>query len=182
MENDSRPPRSPNQNGLAERAVRSLKIGVRNIIAITTDACPCREIITQAVVDKNQAPHSTTGIPPALAMAGRCDVFGGFAHTAFDREPAPADSLWRDDNAIRNIPNSRNAIIMADANNSIPTMMAKISPGRFMDFSTIGSAVQITTDDKIRKGSYRAIGTLRSNLISELAGKVFKWPKCRTRL
>ena len=101
---------TPQQNGLAERAVRSFEIAVWDIFFATENACPCQEISTEAVIAKNQVPHATTGLPPALAMAGRCDILAGHSHTAFNRDPEIADSVIRINN-MNNIANARNAII-----------------------------------------------------------------------
>ena len=122
---------TPQQNGLAERAVRSFKIAVKNIFAATKDACPCQEILTQAVIAKNHVPHTTTGLPPALAMTGRCDILAGFSHTAFNHDPEIADSVMKANNGMRTIMNARNAIIFADAKNAVRTMISRKAPDRF---------------------------------------------------
>ena len=45
----------------------------------------------------------------------------------------------------------------------------------------MGASVQIALD-KSRTGTYREIAAMGSNLILERAGRVFKWPKCKSRL
>ena len=65
----------PRQNGLGGRTARSLEIAANRIISATRDKCPVQEIFTQAAIAKNHAPRDVTGAPPALAMAGRCDIF-----------------------------------------------------------------------------------------------------------
>ena len=86
---------TPQQNGLAERAVRSFKIAVGNIYDATEKACTFQEISTQAVIAKNHAPRTTTGLPTALAMTGRCDILAGHSHTAPNRDPEIADSVMK---------------------------------------------------------------------------------------
>ena len=169
---------TPHQNGLADRAVRSFKIAVKNIFSAAENACPCQEILTQAVIAKNHVPHTTTGMPPALAMTGRCDILEGYSHTAFSHDPEIADSVMKVNNIIRNIMNARNAIIFADANCAVRTMLARKAPGRFPESFFVGASVQIALG-KSRAGTYRALAVMDSNLILERAGRVFKWPKCK---
>ena len=67
---------TPQQNGLAERAVRSFKIAAANIFPATENPCPCQEIPTQAVVAGNHVPHSTTGMPPCFGHDRQVRHFG----------------------------------------------------------------------------------------------------------
>ena len=175
------PKYAPYQNGLAERSTRSLKIAVKNITAATRALAPTQEISTQAVIAKNHVPHAVTGIPPALAMTGRCDFLSGCGHTAFAQDPEKADSLSRINNSLVTIMNARNAIIFADANNAIKTMLGRKAPDRFNIYFYPGASVQIATNQSW-VGTYRVVAVLDSNLILERATRLFKWPKCKTRM
>ena len=171
----------PNQNGMAERSTRSLKIAVKNLIAATQALAPTQEILTQAVIAKNHVPHAVTGVPPAMAMTGRCDILAGHGMAAFTHDPNASDSLGRSTNNLSNILNARNAIIMADASYAIKTMLSRKPPGRFMTHFTPGAAVQIATKQSWI-GTYRVVSVLGSSLVLERANRIFKWPKCKTRV
>ena len=97
----------------------------------TKGACPRREISTQKVTAKNNAPHTTTGLPHDSAMAGRCDILGGYSHTAFNHDPESADSVMRANNGLRNITNAREAIVLAGAWCAIRTMISRKEYGRY---------------------------------------------------
>lgn len=176
------PGRAPNLNGLAEHSTRSLKIGIKNIIDATPDAFPCREIVTQAVIANNHAPRTATGIPPDLATAGRCDIPAGFPTAEFNHNPDKAGDLLRANNNIRNITNSRNAIIFPDDSHAVRAMIDRKLPDRYSDFAPVDSEVQIAAADETWKGPYRAIANLHSNIITERDGVLTKWPECRARL
>ena len=121
------------QNWLEERAVRSFKIAVKkNIADAPKYSRPCREILTHASIDTHHLPHSATGIPPALAMTGRCDISSGYPHTAFNHDPEIAESVMEINNNVRNITNARNAIVFADAHRAVRTMMSRKAPDRPM--------------------------------------------------
>ena len=172
---------TPQQNGLAERAVRSFKIAVRNIYYSMENPCPCQEILTQAVIAKNHVPRTATGIPPALAMTGRCDILAGYSHTAFNRDPEVADSVMKVNNNMRNIMNARNAIIHADARYAVRTMINRKAPDRFLNHFYVGASVQIAWGN-VWSGTYRVLAVLDSNLVLGRAGRVSKWPKCKSRI
>ena len=123
------PTQSPHQNGLDGRSVRSLAPAARNIIHATDAKCPSQEVLTQAAIAENHVPRAKTGIPPALAMTGQCDVFAGRAFTAFNRDPKIADSLFRVMNTMSSVMNARNALIFNDANGAIRKMLSLTSPG-----------------------------------------------------
>ena len=86
------PPRSANRGGIPERIFRNLKIAVR---AIITDATMVhgQDLLTMASIARNHVPHSVTGIPPVMAMAGRSDLLAGAASTIFDPDPASGGIL-----------------------------------------------------------------------------------------
>ena len=164
---------SPNQNGLAERSTRSLEIAVKNLITATQALAPTQEILTQAVIAKNHVPHAVTGIPPAMAMTGRCDILDGHGQTAFTHDPNASDSLIRTTNNLNNILNARNAIIAADASYAIKTMLSRKSPDRCMTHFAPGVSVQIAMKQSWI-GTYRVVSVLDSNLVLERANRIFK--------
>ena len=96
------------------------------------------------------------------------------------RGPEQADSLLRVDNSLITILNARNAIITADARNSIKTMLNRKSPDRYKIYFRHGSSVQIAMNQSWI-GTYRVVSVLDRNLILDRASRLFKWPKCKTR-
>ena len=172
---------APHQNGIAERSTRSLKIAVGNLTTATNTTDPAQDISTQSAIAKNHVPHSVTGIPPAMAMTGRCDILAGHGYTALTHDPNAFDSLIRVTNNMNNILNARNAIIVADASYAIKTMLSRKSPDRFMTHFVPGVAVQIAIK-QTWVGTYRVVSVLGSNLILDRANKLFKWPKNKTRV
>ena len=174
------PQNAPHQNGLAERSTRSLEIAVKHIISATNAKAPCQEILTQAVIAKNHVPHAVTGVPPALAMTGRCDILPGYSQTAFAHDPDQADSLTRVGNSLSTILNARNAIIIADAKYPIKTVLARKSPARYKSHFYPGASVQIAMNHSW-VGTYRVASVLDSNLILGRSERLFKWPECKTR-
>lgn len=154
----------PNQNGLADRSTRSLKIAAGNIISGTRAMCPSQEIPTQSVIAENHAPHAVTGIPPAMVMTGRCVILAGHGRAAFTHDPDQSDSLLRVTSNLSNILNARNSIVVPDASYAIRTMVAGKSPGRFMAHFVPGVSVQIAMDQSW-VGTYRVVSVLGSNAI-----------------
>ena len=67
---------------------------------------------------------------------------------------------------MRNIATARNAIIFAEANQSVKTMLNRKAPGRFLNHFYVGPSVQIAIG-KSRTGTYRAQSVLGRNLILE---------------
>ena len=175
------PPSTQSQNGLAERAVRSLKVAVRNILSTESRPKIDQMILTQAVIAKNHAPHAITGIPPALAMLGRSDILSGHAQVAFNHDPETNSPMIKQMNSLRNIMNARNAVIHADANHAIRTCINRTTKDRSDIIIPLESTVQIAHKHRWI-GAYRVIAKLHSNLILEKAGHVFKWPLFKTRL
>ena len=143
--------------------------------------CPIPRNIDSCGDCENHVPHAVTGVPPALAMTGRCDILPGYSHTAFIHDPDLADSLTRVNNSLSTILNARNAIITADASNAIKTMLTLKSPGRYKVHFYPGSSVQIAMNHS-RVGAYRVVSVLDSNLILDRSARLFKWPKCKTRM
>ena len=131
------PVRTQSQNGLAGRNARSIKTAVRNLLAAESYPKPEQRIVTLAVIAKNHAPHSLTGLPPALAMLGRCDLLAGIAQTAFNHNPDSSGPTMRQMNTLRNITNARNAIIHAEANRLIETCAGRPLTDRGRGFSRL---------------------------------------------
>ena len=123
------PPKTQSQNGLAERAVRSLKVAAGNILS--SESLPKIEqtVLTLAVIAKNHAPHTITGLPPAMEMLGRSDILSGFAQTAFNHNPDSTAPAVKQMNSVRNITNAQNAVIHADANRAIKTCIIRSAKG-----------------------------------------------------
>ena len=71
------PVRAPRQNGIAERTARSLTAAVQSIAINENRREPSQAVLAIAVIAKNHTPRAITGLPPAFAMAGRCDVSCG---------------------------------------------------------------------------------------------------------
>ena len=78
----------------------------------------------------NHAPHTITGLPPAMEMLGSSDILSGFAQAAFNRNPDSTIPVVKQMNALRNITNARNAVIQADANYAIKTCDIRPTKGR----------------------------------------------------
>lgn len=97
--------RYPNQNGMFGRSFRNSNIDARSIM---TDASmiPGQDVIHMAGISRNHAPHSATGIPPALSTTGRDDLSAGDSSVIFDHDPASGDILAKQQNGLRNIPNA----------------------------------------------------------------------------
>ena len=111
----------PHQNGLAERTVRSLKAAVQSIVQNDKYSQPSQALLTLAVIAKNHAPHSVTGLPPSFAMTGRCDIASGASTCMWEHDPMSHDSLIPQLNSLRKILEARNAVIVADSSNAIRT-------------------------------------------------------------
>ena len=137
------PPNTQSQNGLAERAVRTLKVALKNILSTESRPKISQKYVTMAVIAKNHAPHTITGIPPALAMTGRSDILAGFAQTAFNHNPESTSPVVKQMNSARNIMNARNAVIHADANHAIRTCISRPIKDRSKIFFPLGGSVQI---------------------------------------
>ena len=159
------PPRAPNQNGMLERSFRNLKIAAHAIMADQT-MVPCQQVLTLASIARNRAPHSVTGIPPALAMTGRADLLDGASSTIFDHDPTSDDILAKQQNSMGNISNARNDAIVSPARQALKTCAARQLPDRSRNFYPVGSTVQIA-DRGHWKGSYRVIAQASGNLILE---------------
>ena len=174
------PKAAPYQNGLAERVVRSLKEALKAILS-DKDEVPSQKNLTQAVMARNHVPHTVTGIPPALAMTGRCDLLAGHAATAWSHNPDTLGPIIQQPNAMRNILNARTAVMVTDAQRTLNTCLQRNLPDRSHSFYPIGSSVQIARRNKW-VGTYRVIAHASSNLILEQGRKISKWPKAKARL
>ena len=173
------PKSAPHQNGLTERVVRSLKAGIRAILS-DSDLRPSQTLLTQAVMARNHVPHSVTGIPPALAMTGRCDLLAGHAATAWSHNPDSTDPAVLQANAMRNILVARTAVMAADADRALKTCLSRNLPDRSHEFYPLGSPVQIALRGSW-VGTWQVVGHSSSNLILQQGRKLIKWPKVKTR-
>ena len=95
------PVRSPHQNGLAGRTVRSLKEAAQSIGINENRRAPTQAASTLAVIAKNHAPSAITGLPPAFDMTGRCDVASGASTCMWEHAPMSHDSPIHQMNALR---------------------------------------------------------------------------------
>ena len=140
-------------------------------------AVPGRKVLTLDTIARNHAPRSTTGIPPALVMAGRADLLAGCAAAVWNHDPAGAESLVvKHQNAIRNILNARNAAITASAQQALRTVLSRNLPDRASINIHIGAGVQIADRGKWNVG-YRAIAHSAGNLTAERGRQLLKWQK-----
>ena len=105
---------APNRNrrrmGWRSELPRRWKCPLANYY-LTFPMAPSKTVLIQVATARNHVPHTVTGIPPASAMTGRPDLLSGNAAAAWSQDPHPIDPSVRLSNAIRNIPNARNAII-----------------------------------------------------------------------
>ena len=175
------PTRASHQNGLAERSVRSLKAAIQSIALSDGHLELTRGVITLAVIAKNHAPRTVTGLPPAFAMTGRCDIVSGSSTCMWQRDPLSHDSFIPQMNSLRKILDARNAITKADSEYAIKTCLNHNLPDGKGAFFPIGSSVQIAVG-KDWIGTFRVIAHSAGNLLVERGNKILKWPRCRTRL
>ena len=135
------PTKMSHQNGLAERSVRSLKAATQSIALNEGHLELTQNTITLAVIAKNHAPHSVTGLPPAFAMTGRCDIGSGAAKCTWEHDPLSHDSLIPQTNAVRKILDARNTIMRRDAEYAVKTSLNHNLPDGKGAFFPIGSSV-----------------------------------------
>ena len=158
-------PGAPYQDGLFERVVRSMETAVRAIMT-EEKKLPSHRMLNQAAMARNHVPHTATGLPPALAMAGRCDQLVGHAATSWAHDPASTDPAAAQAGAMRNILNGRTAVLKADANRALTTCINRNLPDRSPHFYPLGATVQIALKGQ-RGGSWNVIAHASSNLILE---------------
>ena len=175
------PTRASYQNGLAERSVRSLKAAIQSIAWNDGILNLNQEVITLAVIAKNHSPHAITGLPPAFAMTGRCDVASGATTCMWERDPMSRDSLIPQANSLRKILEARNAIMRADSENAVRLCSTHNLPDGKGEFFPIGASVQIAID-KQWIGTFRVIAHSAGNMLVKRGNKIHKWPRRRTRL
>ena len=113
------PVRAPHRNGLSERTVRPLGAAVQSIAINGNRPEPSQAVLTLAVIAKNHSPRSITGLPPAFAMAGRCDVDSGAITCMWEHDPMSHDSLIPQLMTLRGILDATNAAIQADSTHAI---------------------------------------------------------------
>ena len=159
------PKETPQQNGLAERVVRSLKIALKQLL-LDRSVMPSQSLVSHVTMARNHFPHTVTGIPPALAMTGRSDLLDGRASTAWNHDPHSVDPAVRQLNSTWHILNARNDIITADAERALVTCGGRNLPDRSQEFRLIGPSVQIASRNQW-VGCFRVVGHTSSNLIIE---------------
>ena len=123
------PTRASYQNGLAERSVRSLKAATQSIALNDGILNLTQEVITLPAIAKNRSPRAVTGLPPAFAMTGRCDVTIGATTCMWEHDPLSRDSLIPQTNALGEIMEARNAILRADSENAVRLCLTHNLPG-----------------------------------------------------
>ena len=175
------PVRTPHQNGLAGRTVRSLRAAVRSIVQNGNRTQPSQALLTLAVVAKNHAPRAVTGLPPDFAMTGRFDITSGASTCMWEHDPMSHDSLIPQMNALRKILEARNAAIQADSQRAIRACLNHNLRDRGAQHFPIGSSVQLAVDSQWA-GACRAIAHSAGNLLVGRNNKIAKRPKCKTRL
>ena len=169
------------QNGLCERSVRQIKIAVRTIMVAERSTKPTQLILTWATIAKNHVPHATTGIPPAYAMTGRCDILAGYGSTAWQPDRNSDSLMLGQTNPLVQIMQARNAIMTADANNRIDRCIDRNLRDRAQEPFIIGQTVQLAIG-KAWVGSWRVVAVTTGNIIVEKGMKLVKWPKCKARI
>ena len=163
------PKSAPYQYGLCERAVWSLKTALRAILA-DGRVRHSQKIQTQAAMARNHGPHTATGIPPPLAMAGRCHSLAGRA-AAWSRDPESMAPEAAQAGEMRSIRNDRTAVMRGDSNRALRTCIGQNLPGRRKLFYTVGESAQISIRG-IWVGGYRIIGRAPCNLIMYKGEKI----------
>ena len=154
---------------MAERTPRSIKTCITNITSSAPDSSPSQEMITHAALAKNHVPHTITGLPPSLAMAGRCGVLEGHSTTAFNHGPDCLNPAIKQENTMGNIKKSRNAIITADADHSVRAFINRQVPSRIVIRFPVGITAHIDARNKW-SGAFRVVARSRSNLIAAPGG------------
>ena len=161
------------QNGMAERAARSLKAGIRAIMT-QGGARPSQMVLTQAVVARNHVPHTVAETPTALATTGRCGLLSGHAATTWAQNPDTANPAVRQSNAQQHILAARTAVLRADAETATTTCLQRNPPGSSShEFYSIGETVQIALRGAW-VGSWKVAARANSNLVLERGRKVAK--------
>ena len=136
-------PRSiPYQNGLAERAARSLRAGIR-VILTENGTRPSQKVLAHAVMARTHLPNTVSGIPPELEMTGRSDLLAGPAETAWAHNPDTVGPAVLEPNALSQIPAARTAVMAPDDERALPTFHHSNQPDHSEEFHPIGDTVQI---------------------------------------
>ena len=120
---------TPQQNGLVEKAVRSIKVAQKQLL-LDVNFQPSKAPLTQVAMARNHCPHTGAGNPPALAMNGASDLLEGHAAAAWNRDPHSIDPAVRSMNSMGHILNARNAIIADDATRALVTCANRNLPDR----------------------------------------------------
>ena len=136
------PTKASYQNGLAKRSVRSLKAAIQSIAINDGHLQLTQEVITRAAIAKNHSTHAIAGLPPAFAMAGRCDIASGSITCMWEHDPLSRDSLIPQMQSIRGILDARAAIMREDSENAAKLRMSHNLPdgqGGFLPHWAIGT-------------------------------------------
>ena len=104
---------TPQKNGLEERVSRPRKISLKQLL-LDMSLRPSKALPIQVAIARDHVLHTAAGIPPAIAMAGRCYFLAGRASAARNNAPESIDPAVRQLNSMRNLLNARNAINTAD--------------------------------------------------------------------
>ena len=91
------PKSAPLQNGLVARAVRTVKVAIRQLLTNAAVA-PSQNVVTLVTTARNHVPHTVTGLPPALEMTGRSDFLAGEASKARNHDRESIDPAVRQSN------------------------------------------------------------------------------------
>ena len=151
------PPITQSQNGIDGRDVRPLKTDVRNISSTELHPKVDQHVATLASIAKNNAPNTIERIAPSLSTLGDVVCYHGL-HT-----PRPT-AIMAQINSVRDITNSRNAIIREDANRAVKAILARMSKGGCRIFFPLDSAVQIAHKRR-RVGTFHADAHMISKLV-----------------
>ena len=143
-------------------------------------ARPSRKILIRAVMARSHAPHTVTGLPPAMAMTGRCDFLAGHAATAWTHNPDAVGPAKLQSNALSRILTARTSAMAADAERALTTCLQRNIPGRSTECNPIGDKGRISQRGEW-VGDWRVVAHSSSNLILGKGRKITKRPKINTR-
>ena len=109
-------------------------------------------------------------------MTGRSDLLSGCASAIWDNDPADAEALLvKQQIAMRNSPNVRNAAIAASSKQALREVAVGNLPDRATAYVPIGTGAKIAGRGKWI-GEYRAIAHSPGSLMVELGRHLHKWP------
>ena len=168
---------TPYQHGLAERAARSLKSGIRAILT-ENGTRPSQKVLTRAVMARHHVPRTVTGIPPGLAMTGRSVLLAGHAETEWTQNPDTVDPAVLQSNAMSHILAARTAVMAADAERALTTCLQRYLPDRSNEFYHIGDQVHIAMRG-VWDGAWSDVAHAPRNPILEKEARLLSGPELR---